>query len=597
MQHPTPSRLSLFTVPAEWLKEMAAVLALAVAGCGPLSAQERTTRGTGGSDTNSPLARIKDEGLNHSRVMNLMSQLTDVIGPRLTGSPGLKRANEWTRDTLTSFGLANAHLESWGPFGRGWSLRRFSAQVVEPQSIPLIAFPRAWSVGTEGALTGKVIYLDASNTNALEKFRGRLRGAIVLASAARELKPRFDPLATRLTEKELLGLADAQDGYSSPTQPVSQSSADQREALLFAPRKYQFLLDEGAALMVSPSSIGDGGAIFVSAALAPNRMSPWNRNVTNNIPQIIVAAEHYNRLIRMTAQGEQLTMTVDLQVRFHDEDSMAYNTIAEIPGTDLKDEIVMMGAHLDSWHSGTGATDNGAGVAVVMEAARILKAAGLQPRRTVRVGFWTGEEQGLLGSRAYVREHFGRFVTNTLPTEAASSDAGSGKKKDGSDGTNTNQTLVKLQKTAEYQKLAGYFNLDNGTGKIRGVYLQGNESVRTLFRRWLGPFRDMGATTLTIANTGGTDHLSFDAIGLPGFQFIQDQMDYHTLTHHSNMDLYDRISADDMKQNAVIMAAFVYNASTLDTKLPRKPEPTAPTPTFPTTRRSTTATRPPDTQK
>jgi Zn-dependent M28 family amino/carboxypeptidase len=276
-----------------------------------------------------------------------------------------------------------------------------------------------------------------------------------------------------------------------------------------------------------------------------------------------VSVEQYNRMIRMIQQGEKLKMTVDLQVEYQDQDNMGYNTVAEIPGTDLKDEIVMLGGHMDSWHSGTGATDNGAGVAVAMEAVRILQTLGLKPRRTIRVALWTGEEEGLLGSRAYVAQHFGKL-------EGGAGQFGGG---GGGFGGGANTTPAKLTTLPEYEKFSGYFNLDNGTGKIRGVYLQGNKGVRELFSQWLMPFRDMGASTITISNTGGTDHQSFDAIGLPGFQFIQDEIEYDTRTHHSNQDVFDRIQADDMKQAATIMAAFVYNTAMRDEKIPRKPAP------------------------
>jgi Zn-dependent M28 family amino/carboxypeptidase len=273
----------------------------------------------------------------------------------------------------------------------------------------------------------------------------------------------------------------------------------------------------------------------------------------------------------MIQAGEKVKMSVDLAVEWQDVDPMGYNTIAEIPGTDLKDEIVMLGGHMDSWHAGTGATDNGAGVSVAMEATRIIQALGLKTRRTIRVALWSGEEQGLLGSRAYVAEHFGKLETPSATTAAGTgvSNAARNGNANGSAPTTPAPEPI-LVKKPEYEKLSSYFNLDNGTGKVRGVYLQGNESVRALFRQWLTPFRDMGATTLSISNTGGTDHLSFDAIGLPGFQFIQDEIEYDTRTHHSNQDVFDRIQADDMKQAATIMAAFVYNAATRDEKLPRK---------------------------
>ncbi len=297
------------------------------------------------------------------------------------------------------------------------------------------------------------------------------------------------------------------------------------------------------------------------------RVSPWDKDAPRTVPQIVVAAEQYNRMVRMIQQGEKLKMAVDLDVKFYDKDLMAYNTVAEIPGSDLKDQLVMLGGHMDSWHSGTGATDNGAGVAVCMEAVRILKALKLQPRRTIRVALWSGEEEGLYGSTAYVKEH---FASRARPANGA---AGAPGAFGGPGGAN----LGPLETKPEYDKLSGYFNLDNGTGKIRGIYAQGNEAIRPLFHEWLTPFKDMGASTVTIRNTGSTDHASFDGVGLPGFQFIQDTVEYDTRTHHSNQDVYDRIQADDMKQAAVIMAAFVYNTAMRDEKLPRKPQPT-PTP-------------------
>jgi hypothetical protein len=505
--------------------------------------------------------------------MQTLGYLTDVIGPRLTASPAMKRANEWTKDKLTACGLQNAQVEEWGPFGRGWTLKSFSAEVVEPQAIPLIAYPKAWSPGTNGPITSSVVYFDAKDEAGLAAYKGQLKGAIVLTTAPRELKASFKPLGERLGEKELLELADAPEPGSTPRRRP-QLTAEQREAFRFAARKLQFLADEGAAVILEPSRGGDGGTIFVQSASVPQpptenpfdqrRIQPWDKSAPKLPTQIVVAGEHYNRMVRMLQAGEKLKMTVNLAVQFQDQDLNGYNTVAEIPGTDLKDQIVMLGGHMDSWHAGTGATDNGAGVAVAMEAVRILQAAGLKPRRTIRIALWSGEEQGLLGSRAYVAKHFGTTVDPSSSTAGAASTRGTG---------------GAINAGPDYEKFSSYFNLDNGTGKIRGVYLQGNEAVRPLFRKWLDPFREMGAATLSASNTGGTDHLSFDAIGLPGFQFIQDNIEYETRTHHSNQDVYDRIQADDMKQAATIMAAFIYNAANLDQKLPRKAMPVAATAT------------------
>ncbi len=514
-------------------------------------------------DPNDPIERIKDEAIHRSQVMQTLNYLTDVIGPRLTASPGMKRANEWTRDQLTKWGLQNAQLEPWGPFGRGWTLKRFSAQVIEPTAFPLIAYPKAWSPGTGGTIKSDVVYIDLKNENDLLKHKGRLKGAIVLVGPAREVAAHFDSQGTRLTEKDLLALADAPE----PQRGRRRFQQDRAAALLNI-KKYQFLRDEGAAMIIDSSRLGDGGTVFVQSAAvpqppsadptapnAPRQIQPYDKNVPKVTPQMVMAVEHFNRIVRMIEADERVKMEVDLRVDFQDDDPMSYNTVAEIPGSDLKDEVVMLGGHMDSWHSGTGATDNAAGVAVAMEAMRILQALNLKPRRTIRIALWTGEEQGLLGSRAYVAEHFGKVETPATPGAQPVASPAPG-------------TLVKKP---EYERFSSYFNLDNGTGKIRGVYLQGNESVRPLFRQWLAPFREMGAATLSIANTGGTDHLAFDGIGLPGFQFIQDEIEYDTRTHHSNQDVFDRIQADDMKQAAAIMAAFVYNAAMRDEKLPRKP--------------------------
>jgi hypothetical protein len=349
-------------------------------------------------------------------------------------------------------------------------------------------------------------------------------------------------------------------------------------------KKTQFLADQEATVSVEASNQGDGGTFFVQSASIPGanpfggggggggqgapRVTVYSKDAPKITPQIVLSKEHYNRLVRMCEAGEKVKMAVELKVQFHDEDLMAYNTVAEIPGTDLKHELVMLGGHMDSWHSGTGATDNGAGVSVGMEAVRILKALDLKPRRTIRVALWSGEEQGLMGSRAFVREHFGRSPANMFGGGApAANTPPAGANSNGS----TKESSASTK--ADYDNFSVYFNLDNGTGKIRGVYMQGNENVRPIFRKWLTPFREMGAGTLSIANTGGTDHQSFDGIGLPGFQFIQDDIEYDTRTHHSNQDVFDRIQGDDMKQAAVIMAAFVYNAATVDQKIPRKTPP------------------------
>lgn len=503
--------------------------------------------------------KIRDEGMNRSKVMETLSYMTDVIGGRLTGSPNMKRANEWTRDKMKEWGMQNAQLEAWGPFGRGWSLRKFTAVVAEPDYFPVIAYPKAWSPSTRGAVTAEVVYLDAKTNEDLAKYKGQLAGKIVLVGGERTLKPIDKPLMQRLDEERLSKLASApapgpNDGLGPPPAAFKQITDYFNQQA----QRLKFLQDEGAAVMIDNSGQGSGGTLFVQGAGVGVEMAelksfddlfsapafqPQNKKYeANMLPQVTLATEDFNRLVRMLRNGAKPKMTVEVDARYHDEDPMQYNTIAEIPGTDpkLKDEIVMVGAHLDSWHASTGATDNGAGSAAVMEAARIILASGLKPRRTIRVALWSGEEQGLYGSRNYVAKHFGEMKNGALV------------------------------KGPDYDKLSGYFNLDNGTGRIRGVYLQGNANIKPLFESWLSPFADVDAKTLTLSNTGGTDHLPFDAIGLPGFQFIQDPTEYDTRTHHSNQDNFDRIQADDMKQASTILAAFVYQTAMMDYKLPKK---------------------------
>ncbi|HVF46304.1 MAG TPA: M20/M25/M40 family metallo-hydrolase [Pyrinomonadaceae bacterium] len=520
--------------------------------------------------------KIRDEGLNRSKVMEHLSYLTDVIGGRLTNSPNMKRANEWTRDTMAKWGMQNAKLEPWGPFGRGWSLKSFNAQVTDPTAFPVIAYPKAWSPSTKGVVSSDVVFLDVNAVEDFAKYRGQLQGKIVLIAKPREVKAAFEGLGVRYSDAELVKLSEQPDPatVTRPQAPAftPEQQAERTRQQQFGGQLHRFLLDEGVAVIVDNSRIGSGGTLFVSSASsAPATATPaapatgpaapvlrFTKEIeVRMVPQMTMATEDYNRLVRMIKLGAKPRMTVDIQAQYHDEDLMGYNTTAEIPGTDpkLKDELVMLGGHLDSWHSSTGATDNAAGCAVAMEAARILIASGLKPRRTIRVALWSGEEQGLIGSRQYVLQKFGEMK-------------GGGNRFGPPD---PNAPKPELIKKADYDKLSAYYNLDNGTGKIRGVYMQGNAAVRPYFEAWLAPFSDLGARTLTMSNTGGTDHLSFDAIGLPGFQFIQDEIEYDTRTHHSNQDNYDRIQADDMKQAAVIMAAFVYQTAMMDEKMPRKP--------------------------
>ncbi len=477
------------------------------------------------------IARIKGEAMDHSQVMDIMSWLTDVHGPRLTGSPITKAAGDWAMTTMKGWGLQNVHEETWGPFGRGWTADRVSANIIAPHPFAMIAYVGAWSNGTNGPVAGPVARIRIDSMADFDQYRGKLRGSWVMMADPLELAPKFDPIASRLSDEQLEKMAAA-----APPEPRVGRTGRRGGGASVAQARNQFLVDEGALGVLQPGR-GADGTVFVSATGSRAVDAP------PSVPTIVLAAEHYGKIARMLERGVPVQVEIDARVSFYNEDLNSFNVIGEIPGTDpaLKDEVVMIGGHFDSWHAGTGATDNGAGSATMMEAMRILKALGLKPRRTIRIGLWTGEEQGLLGSRAYVAQHFG------------------------------SRDSTGLHPTPEQAKFAAYFNVDNGTGKIRGVYEQGNAAVAPIFDAWMGPFKEGGMKTLTISNTGGTDHLSFDAVDLPGFQFIQDPVEYSTLTHHSNMDVYERIQPDDMKWNSAVLAAFAWQAAQRDQKLPRKP--------------------------
>ena len=496
-------------------------------------------------------ARIKDEALNHSHIMEMVGYLTDVIGPRLTNSPNIKKAQEYARDLLREWGIGNAHLEAWGPFGQGWSLEDFTAKMVAPGFSSLIAYPKAWSPSTNGTVRGEVVFLDAKTVDDVGKYRGKLKGKIVLFSQARAVAPNFQPQALRATDEELLRLANAEPPDDSQRFVMAP---EQRAGAELNFRKWQLVYSEGAAVVLEPGA-GDAGTVYVTSAVIPSpidmpfekRPHSWDLNKPAVVPQVVVAAEQYNRIIRLLARHLPVELELNIKARFYDQDPISYNVIGEIPGTDLKDEVVMIGGCIDSWHAGTGATDNAAGTAVALEVIRILKSINPRPRRTIRIGLWSAEEQGRFGSRAYVAAHFGKKIN-----------------------TANSQSLSREEFKSEYEKFSGYFNLDYGTGKIRGIYLQGNEVVRPIFRAWLAPFKELGASTTSIDNIG-SDQVSFDEVGLPGFQFIRDYMEGSTRTAHTNMDVYDHVLEDDLKQSAVIAASFIYNTAMRDEKLPRKP--------------------------
>lgn len=483
------------------------------------------------------VARIRAEGFNNSQVMDLVWHITDRLGPRLTGSPELKRAQDWAVDTLDEFGLKNARLDPWGEFGRGWTFEKVCVEMTAPTYMPMIAIPEAWTSGTNGVITGQPVLLDFDTVEEVETFDGDIEGKIVLLGGAREdVETPFDPTATRHDDESLNDLFKAPTGRARS--PFADRIAEFRQRRAVQQAVSKLLKEKGAAVVLKPGSRrGDYGVFLVG--------SGGSRNVDDEpaMPSVVVAPEHYNRIARLLERDEKVELSVEVRATFHDDDLTGRNVIAEIPGSDpeLRDEIVMIGAHFDSWHPGTGATDNGASSAVVMEAARIIQASGLKPRRTIRLALWSGEEQGLLGSRGYVKKHFADRDT--------------------------------METTEEYDAFSAYFNLDNGAGAIRGIYCQSNAAVRPIFEAWCEPLKDLGVTTVTIRDTGSTDHVSYDAVGLPGFQFIQDAIDYGTRTHHSNMDTFERVIPGDVMQASVVMATFAYHAAMRDEKLPRKPKP------------------------
>jgi hypothetical protein len=489
--------------------------------------------------------KIKEEGFQRSQVMEIMSWLTDVYGPRLTNAPGFRKAGDWAVKEMTAWGLANVKLEPWGPFGRGWTNDKFYATATTPGgSFPIIGMSTAWTPGTNGLVSGDAIVAVIETEEDLARFKGQLKGKFVLASAPRDVPALWTAPGTRYTQDQLRDLENESDSTprgrgraGGPGRQGGPAAAGRGQTVSFAQRRTQFLKDEGALAIITAGR-GDGGTIFLGGASA-NRQ-PDVKDL--GLPQIVIAVEHYGRIARTLEKKMPVTIEMDVKNTFYD-DVMSFNVVGELPGTDKADEVVMLGGHFDSWHGGTGATDNAAGSAVMMEAMRILKQSGLKLRRTVRIGLWGGEEQGLIGSRQYVTQQFGDRATMALKPAHA--------------------------------KFAGYFNVDNGTGAIRGVYLQGNEAVAPIFDAWMKPFNNIGMSTLTIRDTGGTDHQAFDAVGLPGFQFIQDPVEYSTRTHHSNMDTYERIQEEDMRKNAVIVASFVYHAANREQLLPRKPLPRA----------------------
>jgi len=488
------------------------------------------------------VAKIREEGLNHSKVMETAFYITDVAGPRLSGSPGLKRAQAWAVNQLKTWGLENAKLEPWGKFGKGWEVQKNYAAITVPYYHAIIGIPKAWTPGTNGPIKGDVILVKADTITDLDQYKGKLAGKIVIFDTKTKVAQSFKPDASRYTDEELAKMADAKPQAARPRQAFDANSpqfAAMRRLRAMRAAIGDFLLNEKVGLILSIAR-GSDGTVFTTNGAS------YADTAKAVAPELETSSEDYLRILRLVNAGQKVELEADIKTQFFTDDLQGYNVVAEIPGTDkkLKEQVVMIGGHFDSWHAATGATDNAAGSAVMMEAVRILKTIGFKPKRTIRIALWSSEEQGLFGSRGYTAAHFGDPKTMVLKPEQS--------------------------------KLAAYYNLDNGTGKIRGVYLQGDSAAGPIFKTWLEPFKDLGASTITIGNTGGTDHLSYDALGMPGFQFIQEPIDYGTRTHHSNQDTFDRLIEDDLKQAATIIASFVYNTSERKDMIPRKPLPTPP---------------------
>lgn len=492
--------------------------------------------------------RIIDQGTNHSEVMRIAQYLTDVIGARLTNSPGIRKAEDWTQAKFREWGLVNVHKEGF-EFGRGWWNEKLAVRMVAPRPLQLVAAPLPWTPGTNGTISGEVVVAPLADEAAFAQYKGKLNGKIVLITEPHELEEATDAPFKRWSDDELAkrDFYDLPNGAERPFNP---------SRLTFAAKRDAFLKQEGAI----------GYAIMSSrdGKLVHGQNSQFQVGKSVALPGIEIAAEDYRRLARLAKMGAKPTMEIDAVNHFEDGDTKAYNILADIPGTDARAGYVMAGAHLDSWAMGDGAADNGAGSAMVMEAARIIKASGIKTRRAIRFALWAGEEQGLLGSMAYVEQHIA-----TRPVEAGAA---------GMVRYMTWSRAFPITPGPDHAKLAAYFNLDNGSGKVRGIYAQGNTAVMPIFEKWFTPFHTMGATRVSARRTGSTDHVFFDAVGIPAFQFIQDPLDYGSMVHHTDVDTFDHLKADDMRQGATILAAFLVEAANSDQPLPRVPLATAPTP-------------------
>ena len=490
------------------------------------------------------IEKIKTEEKERSKIMDIAFHLTDGSGSRLTISPGFTRAANYAVDKLKEWGLSNVKLDPWGEFGKGWEIQKTYVAMSAPYYKSIIALPKAWTSGTNGLQNPEVIVITAKDSADLQRYKGKLAGKVLLLDRSDAYNLSFKADAARFTDEALEKMANSKPVARGAVDSAAMQRRREQMAVMRAANAVGVLVKamakaEGAIAILSASTRGHDGTLFVQGGGGFKAADP------ENFLDVVLANEDYMTLLRLAKSGVPVKLEMDIKTKFTTDDVNGYNVIGEIKGTDknLKDEVVMLGGHLDSWHGSTGATDNASGCAIMMEAVRLLQTIGVKPKRTIRIALWSGEEEGLFGSRGYVKKTFGDPAT--------------------------------MQLLPDHDKLSAYFNVDNGTGKIRGVYLQGNEGVKNIFAEWLQPFNDSGSKTVTLDNTGGTDHLAFDAVGLPGFQFIQDEIEYETRTHHSNMDSYDHLIEADLKHSAAVVAAFVYNAAQRNEKLPRKPLPKA----------------------
>jgi len=497
--------------------------------------------------------RLIDQGTNHSQVMLTAQHLTDVIGPRLPNSPQMRAAEAWTQAKFREWGLTNVRREGF-PFGRGWSIDRSSVRMTAPRPVQLTAIPIAWTPAAR--VTAPVIVAPMRRERDFDRWRGQLRGKVVMVTRPTDARDPTDPVVQRLSGEDLAKLDKFEQPRFDPTAlPRNLKRAD------FAEKLDAFLKAEGAVAYATMSRL-DGKLVHGEGwAFETGRPA--------TVPGVEIAAEDYRRLARLAKSGTAPTLEIESAVRFHDDDTQAYNILADIPGTDARAGYVMAGAHLDSWVAGDGAADNAAGSAVVMEAARILRASGVRPKRAIRFALWNAEEEGLLGSIAYIQRH----LATRGPAGAAPLT-----------GDRLYYSFANswpITPLPGHRDLAAYFNIDNGSGKIRGIYAERNPAAAPILQGWLAPLSSMGASTVAVSPTTGTDHVFMQSVGIPGFQFIQDPLDYDSRVHHTSVDTFDHLKAEDLRQASIVLASVLLSAANADQPLPRPPLPTQPVVTDP----------------